>query len=105
MYQSLKKLSALPDDTLVCCAHEYTLSNMKFALSILPHDLSINDYYRKVKELRAKSNNTTRNSENERQINVLRTEDIDLINVINEETLLQQPEERFAWLRSKKDRF
>ncbi len=54
MYQSLKKLSALPDDTLVCCAHEYTLSNMKFALSILPHDLSINDYYRKVKELRAK---------------------------------------------------
>ncbi|EOR3100857.1 TPA: hypothetical protein ACHKFL_004791, partial [Escherichia coli] len=23
----------------------------------------------------------------------------------NEETLLQQPEERFAWLRSKKDRF
>ena len=35
-------------------AHEYTLSNMKFALSILPHDLSINDYYRKVKELRAK---------------------------------------------------
>lgn len=55
MYQSLKKLSALPDDTLVCCAHEYTLSNMKFALSILPHDLSINDYYRKVKELRAKN--------------------------------------------------
>ena len=44
MYQSLNKLSALPDDTLVCCAHEYTLSNMKFALSILPHDLSINDY-------------------------------------------------------------
>ncbi|HDV2814671.1 TPA: hydroxyacylglutathione hydrolase, partial [Escherichia coli] len=43
---------------------------------------------------------------NERQINVfLRTEYIDLINVINEETLLQQPEERFAWLRSKKDRF
>ncbi|MGR1229895.1 hydroxyacylglutathione hydrolase, partial [Escherichia coli] len=27
------------------------------------------------------------------------------INVINEETLLQQPEERFPWLRSKKDRF
>ncbi|HBB6587489.1 TPA: hydroxyacylglutathione hydrolase, partial [Escherichia coli] len=26
-------------------------------------------------------------------------------NVINEETLLQQPDERFAWLRSKKDRF
>ncbi|PSL58680.1 hydroxyacylglutathione hydrolase C-terminal domain-containing protein, partial [Escherichia coli] len=107
IYQSLKKLSALPDDTLVCCAHEYTLSNMKFALSILPHDLSINDYYRKVKELRAKNQITLPVIlKNERQINVfLRTEDIDLINVINEETLLQQPEERFAWLRSKKDRF
>lgn len=56
----------------------------------------------KLRSYGQKSNNTTRNSENERQINVfLRTEDIDLINVINEETLLQQPEERFAWLRSK----
>ena len=64
-------------------------------------------YYRKVKELRAKNQITLPVIlKNERQINVfLRTEDIDLINVINEETLLQQPEERFAWLRSKKDRF
>ena len=31
--------------------------------------------------------------------------DIDLINEINKETILQQPEERFAWLRSKKDTF
>lgn len=77
---------------------------MKFALSILPHDLSINDYYRKVKELRAKNQITLPVIlKNERQINVfLRTEDIDLINVINEETLLQQPEERFAWLGQRK---
>ncbi|HCD2610876.1 TPA: hydroxyacylglutathione hydrolase, partial [Citrobacter koseri] len=31
--------------------------------------------------------------------------DADLINEINKETKLQQPEERFAWLRSKKDSF
>ncbi|MGP6327667.1 hydroxyacylglutathione hydrolase C-terminal domain-containing protein, partial [Escherichia coli] len=57
-----------------------------------------------VKELRAKNQITLPVIlKNERQINVfLRTEDIDLINVIN---LLQQPDERFAWLRSKKDRF
>jgi hydroxyacylglutathione hydrolase len=36
MYQSFKKINALPDETLICCAHEYTLANMKFALSILP---------------------------------------------------------------------
>lgn len=107
MYQSLKKISALPDDTLICCAHEYTLANMKFALSILPHDPSINDYYRKVNELRVKNQMTLPVIlKNERRYNIfLRTEDIDLINEINKETILQQPEARFAWLRSKKDTF
>ncbi len=31
MLQSLDSLSALPSATLVCCAHEYTLNNLKFA--------------------------------------------------------------------------
>lgn len=34
MLDSLTMLSQLPDDTLVCCAHEYTLSNLKFALAV-----------------------------------------------------------------------
>jgi hydroxyacylglutathione hydrolase len=34
MLASLASLAALPDDTLVCCAHEYTLSNLKFALAV-----------------------------------------------------------------------
>lgn len=107
MYQSLKKISALPDDTLICCAHEYTLANMKFSLSILPQDSSLNEYYRKVNELRVKKQMTLPVTlKNERQNNIfLRTDDIDLINEINKETILQQPEERFAWLRSKKDTF
>ena len=107
MYQSLMKINSLPDDTLICCAHEYTLANIKFALSILPHDSFINEYYRKVKELRVKKQMTLPVIlKNERKINLfLRTEDIDLINEINKETILQQPEARFAWLRSKKDRF
>lgn len=107
MYQSLQKINALPDDTLICCAHEYTLGNMKFAASILPDDLSILDYYQKVKELRAKNQKTLPVIlKNEREINLfLRTDDIDLINKISQETKLQQPEQRFAWLRSKKDNF
>ena len=36
MFASLAKLAALPDDTLVCCGHEYTESNAKFALSVDP---------------------------------------------------------------------
>jgi hydroxyacylglutathione hydrolase len=34
MLASLTLLGQLPDDTLVCCAHEYTLSNLKFALAV-----------------------------------------------------------------------
>lgn len=34
MWTSMKKLRELPDDTLLFCGHEYTLSNARFALSI-----------------------------------------------------------------------
>ena len=34
MWGSLQKLAALPDDTAVYCAHEYTASNARFALSV-----------------------------------------------------------------------
>lgn len=36
MANSLDKLSALPDDTLVFCAHEYTLANLRFASVVEP---------------------------------------------------------------------
>jgi hydroxyacylglutathione hydrolase len=38
MFASLAKLKALPDDTLVCCGHEYTESNGRFALSVEPEN-------------------------------------------------------------------
>ena len=34
MWESLQRLAALPDDTRVYCAHEYTASNARFALSV-----------------------------------------------------------------------
>ncbi len=107
MYQSFQKINALPEDTLICCAHEYTLANMKFAMHILPEDPAIQDYYHKVNELRAKKQKTLPVIlKNEREINLfLRTDDNDLISKINEETNLQQAEARFAWLRAKKDNF
>lgn len=36
MYRSLQKLSDLPDDTRVYCAHEYTLANIRFARVVEP---------------------------------------------------------------------
>jgi hydroxyacylglutathione hydrolase len=41
MHQSLSRLAALPADTLVYCTHEYTLSNLKFAAAVEPHNPDI----------------------------------------------------------------
>lgn len=41
MYASLQRLKALPASTAVYCAHEYTLSNLKFAAAALPHNPAI----------------------------------------------------------------
>lgn len=107
MYQSLEKILTLPDETIICSAHEYTLANMKFAASIAPHDSAIIDYYNEVKELRAKKQKTLPLIlKKERKINVfLRVNDADFIKEIPEETKMLHPEQRFAWLRSKKDDF
>lgn len=41
MTQSLMKIAALPDDTLVYCAHEYTLQNLQFAKLVEPQNTDI----------------------------------------------------------------
>jgi hydroxyacylglutathione hydrolase len=41
MWTSLGKLMALPDDTTVYCAHEYTQSNARFALSVEPQNAAL----------------------------------------------------------------
>jgi len=41
MAASLAKLAALPDDTLVYCAHEYTLSNLRFAEAVEPDNRAL----------------------------------------------------------------
>tara|TARA_Y100001970_G_scaffold252493_1_gene326353 strand:+ start:743 stop:1483 length:741 start_codon:yes stop_codon:yes gene_type:complete len=41
MYASLEKIKLLPRNTLIYCAHEYTKSNLKWALSLKPKDKDI----------------------------------------------------------------
>jgi hydroxyacylglutathione hydrolase len=38
MYNSLTKIAALPEDTRVYCAHEYTLDNLRFAKVVEPEN-------------------------------------------------------------------
>jgi hydroxyacylglutathione hydrolase len=41
MVDSMTKLRQLPDDTRIWCAHEYTLGNLKFAVTVDPHNLEL----------------------------------------------------------------
>lgn len=52
MYQSFQQLKALPDDTRVYCAHEYTLTNATFATAVLPENHMIQTRYQEVKRMR-----------------------------------------------------
>lgn len=44
MLASLDKLAALPGATRVCCAHEYTLANLRFALAVEPDNADLAAY-------------------------------------------------------------
>jgi hydroxyacylglutathione hydrolase len=52
MWQSLLKLRALPDDFKLYCGHEYTASNIKFALTIEPDNAALKARAEEVKRLR-----------------------------------------------------
>jgi hydroxyacylglutathione hydrolase len=58
MHDSLDKLAALPGDTRVCCAHEYTLSNLRFARTVEPRNKALAEYETRCKALRAEGART-----------------------------------------------
>lgn len=51
---SILKLNALPDDTLIYCAHEYTHTNLRFAQSVDPRNTAIPERLTQVEQQRAK---------------------------------------------------
>ncbi len=51
LYDSLQKIKALPDDTTVYCAHEYTVKNIEFALTLDPGNKDLKE---KLKEAQIK---------------------------------------------------
>ena len=53
MFASLAKLAALGADTLVCCGHEYTESNARFAVHADPGNAALAAYADKVRQWRA----------------------------------------------------
>jgi hydroxyacylglutathione hydrolase len=53
MHDSLSRLAALPGDTRVCCTHEYTLSNLRFAAAVEADNAAIGSHTAQCEALRA----------------------------------------------------
>jgi hydroxyacylglutathione hydrolase len=109
MLQSMDKLAALPSTTRVCCAHEYTLSNLKFANAVEPDNLVLKDYISKCQQLRSQ-NLPTLPAElgNELQINpFLRTRKPSVINAVKKMAPpgTDKEDEIFAQLRIWKNEY
>lgn len=91
MFDSLQKLKALPDDTLIYGAHEYTLANLEFALSVLPKNEALANRAEIIRQLRAQGKPTVPST-------------IGLEKATNP-FLIAETAEEFARLRALKDSF
>lgn len=58
MLASLDALATLPGNTRVCCTHEYTLSNLRFARAVEPGNAQLQAYQARCEQLRAQGQPT-----------------------------------------------
>lgn len=108
MLASLDTLSPLPDDTLVCAAHEYTLSNLRFAQAVEPHNLAVAEHLLWCEEEREQDLPSLPSTlAIERAINpFLRIREPDVINSVQQRAPEANTDvERFAALRAWKNVF
>jgi hydroxyacylglutathione hydrolase len=101
LWQSLQKLSALDDDTLVYTGHNYTQENYQFALSILPRDPAIE---RALTDFPNKNNPALSTMGFEKRTNIfLRAGEKEVKEALNIPTA--SDEQTFAELRKRKNKF
>ncbi|OYX66305.1 MAG: hydroxyacylglutathione hydrolase [Sphingomonadales bacterium 32-64-17] len=102
-WASLERLRTLPDDTTICCAHEYTQANAAFALHADPGNDALMDYAREIEAKRAASEPTVPFPlARELETNpFLRADDPDMQARWGGES----PDETFAAIRAAKDAF
>ncbi|MBE9042703.1 hydroxyacylglutathione hydrolase [Oscillatoriales cyanobacterium LEGE 11467] len=103
MVDSLSKLRRLPDNTRVWCAHEYTLNNLKFALTVDGENLGLQQRFEQVREKRRHNEATIPSLLGiEKQTNpFLRWDEPSLQAAMG----TQEPARTFGRLRGKKDLF
>ena len=103
MVASLTKLRNLPDQTRVWCAHEYTLKNLKFALTVDQHNPALQVRWVQVQAARARDQATVPSQLSlEKQTNPFLRWDCPELKLAMGS---QKPVQTFARLRGMKDRF
>ncbi|WP_261815750.1 hydroxyacylglutathione hydrolase [Vibrio gallicus] len=107
MWESLQKLQKLPEQTKVFCAHEYTASNLAFALAVEPGNTELQKYRDTVNHLRAQQKPTLPTTiGTEKNINpFLRVTEPEIIDGIRNKTEDLTPCGVFSALRKWKDHF
>ncbi len=109
MTTSLAKFAALPDDTAVYCAHEYTVSNLRFAVAAEPDNRLLAERFEREQQRRARGEATVPSTMGiEKQTNpFLRYREPGVINTLQAEGRLSQddPIAAFAALREWKNVF
>ncbi|MGB6301062.1 MAG: hydroxyacylglutathione hydrolase [Rivularia sp. (in: cyanobacteria)] len=103
MVNSLSKIRALPDNTRVWCAHEYTLKNLKFAMTVDGQNPELQKRFEQVKAHRSRNEATVPSLlEVEKHTNpFLRWEQPALQSAANS----SEPVQTFGRLRGMKDNF
>ncbi len=109
LFESFKRINELPADTLLYPAHEYTANNLRFALTIEPDNVAIQQALVQAEELTAKGLCTLPVTlEHERAINVfLRVKEPSVIAGVQAKMSVkdQEPLTIFAALRELKNNF
>ncbi|MBX9870957.1 MAG: hydroxyacylglutathione hydrolase [Burkholderiaceae bacterium] len=107
MLASLDKLAALPGPTRVCCAHEYTLSNLRFARAVEPDNAALQPYTQHCESLRARQQPTLPSTlAVERDINpFLRTREPAIVQAVQPRAQAHDEAGIFAALRLWKNDF
>lgn len=105
MWDSIKRLRDLPDDTALYCGHEYTLSNAKFAVTVDPANDQLRERYEDVQRLREAGQPTLPTTVAlEKATNpFLRADHPDIAAAVGMSGA--DPAQVFAEIRTRKDRF
>lgn len=109
MFISLSKLKDLPDETKVYCAHEYTVNNLEFALTVEPRNPHVMNKLKESQKSRAQNKPTVPSTIGEEKTYnpFLRTESSEILQNLQQKgfTGLNSPVSVFAALRRLKDAF